>query len=103
MTIIEMEVYIMINTIGTKDSFFTQVYISSEARFYSIKDVMEMTGWSEGTVQKLFNDPKFPSADYGKTKVVEVHALIQFFSVPHNKERERYWQPSSVHNRVPRR
>lgn len=101
--ITEMEVCPMINTNGTRDSFFTQVYISSEARFYSIKDVMEMTGWSEGTVQKLFNDPKFPSADYGKTKVVEVHALIQFFSVPHNKERERYWQPSYVHNRVPRR
>jgi len=93
----------MINTNGTRDSFFTQVYISSEARFYSIKDVKEMTGWSENTVQKLFNDPKFPSADYGKNKVVEVHALIQFFSVPHNKERERYWQPSYVRNGVPRR
>ena len=80
-----------------------RIYVSSEVIMYSIQDVAEMTGWSHTTVEKLFNDPKFPSADYGKTKVVEVHALIQFFSVPHNKERERYWQPSYVHNRVPRR
>ena len=45
--IIEREVCFMINTSGTRDSFFTQVYISSEARFYLIKDVKEMTGWSE--------------------------------------------------------
>ena len=31
--ITEMEVCPMINTNGTRDSFFTQVYISSEARF----------------------------------------------------------------------
>ena len=50
-----------------------------------------MTGWSENTVQKLFNDPNFPAADYGKSKVVEAHALIQYFSVRHERERERYW------------
>ena len=35
-------------------------YISSEVRFYTISDLTKMLGWSETTVQKLFNDPKFP-------------------------------------------
>ena len=43
-----------------------RIYVSSEVIMYSIADIIEMTGWSEMTVQKLFNDPKFPSANYGK-------------------------------------
>ena len=39
------------------------MYISSEVRFYSVKDIKEMTGWSHTTVEKLFSDPKFPSSD----------------------------------------
>lgn len=74
-----------------KEVLLYRTYISSEPRFYKIKDIQEMTGWSENTVQKLFNDPKFPAADYGKSKVVEAHALIQYFSVRHERERERYW------------
>jgi len=50
-------------------------YISSEVRFYTIEDLTRMLGWSENTVQKMFNDPKFSSTDYGKNKVVEAHAL----------------------------
>ena len=74
-----------------KDVLLYHTYISSEPRFYKIKDIQEMTGWSENVVQKLFNDPNFPAANYGKAKVVEAHALIQFFSVRHEKERERCW------------
>ena len=51
-----------------------------------------MLGWSETTVQKLFKDPNFPSADFGKCKVVEAHALIDYFSTKHVKKRERYWR-----------
>lgn len=69
-----------------------QRYISSEVRFYTIEELRKMLGWSEMTVQKLFNDPSFPSADYGKTKIVEAHALIDFFSTKHTKARERYWR-----------
>ena len=65
--------------------------LSSEIKFYSIADVQEMTKWSEATVQKLFNDPKFPAANYGRTKLVEAHALINFFAERHDKERETYW------------
>jgi hypothetical protein len=50
-----------------------------------------MTGWSHGTIEKLFNDPSFPSIDYGKRKLVENHALMQFFSVRREKEFEQYW------------
>ena len=41
-----------------------RIYVSSEVIMYSIQDVAEMTGWSHTTVEKLFNDPKFPAADY---------------------------------------
>ena len=65
--------------------------VSSEVRLYSIDDFVEMSGWSKRTVMTMFNDPAFPSLDYGKTKLVEAHALIAFLSVKHEKERESYW------------
>ena len=69
-----------------------RIYVSSEVIMYSIQDVAEMTGWSHTTVEKLFNDPKFPAADYGKRKLVENHALMQFFSVRREKELDKYWR-----------
>lgn len=66
--------------------------LSCEVRFYSIKDVQDLTGWSETTVQKLFNDPEFPAADFGKTKLIESHALISYFSSRHERDRERHWR-----------
>ena len=57
-----------------------QTYMSSEVEFYTISDLKNMLGWSENTVQKLFNDPKFPSSDFGRIKVVEAPALIDYFS-----------------------
>ena len=66
--------------------------IPVEIRFFTISDLQEMLGWSETTVQKLFKDPNFPSADFGKCKVVEAHALIDYFSTKHVKKRERYWR-----------
>lgn len=68
------------------------VYVSSEVIMYSINDIKEMTGWSHNTVEKLFNDPRFPSVDYGKRKLVENHALMRFFSVRREKARDRYWR-----------
>ena len=50
-----------------------KIYVSSEVILYSIEDIRLMSGWSETTVQKLFNDPKFPAIDYGKRKLVENH------------------------------
>ena len=54
----------------------------TEPKFYTIKEVAKITGWSEPTVQNLFNRGEFPSCDYGKSKVVESTALRQYFSVP---------------------
>ena len=69
-----------------------QTYISSEVKFYTISDLKNMHGWSENTVQKLFNDPKFPSSDFGRIKVVEAHALIDYFSKKHLKQNDGYWK-----------
>ena len=93
----------MINTNGSNSNPLTRVYISSEARFYTIGNIQEMTGWSKKTVQRLFNDPRFPAADYGRIKVVEAHALIDYFSKRHEKDRERHWQSDSVRSETRRR
>lgn len=74
------------------NSRMNKTYISSEVRFYTIADLIKLLGWSESTVQKLFNDPKFPSANFGRSKVVEAHALIEYFSRKHDKEKEVYWK-----------
>lgn len=80
----------------------TRQYISSEVRFYTIAELAKMLGWSEPTVQKLFNDPKFPSTDFGKQKVVEAHALIDYFSTRHSKESDRHWNGKGVRINVKR-
>ena len=53
------------------NSELSKMYISSEVRFYTINDLIGLLGWSEATVQKLFNDPKFPAANFGRNKVVQ--------------------------------
>ena len=70
----------------------TRIYVSSDIQFYTIEKLIEMLGWSEATVQKLFNAPDFPSVDYGKTKVVENQALIEYFSKKRLKQSEPYWR-----------
>ena len=76
---------------ATSNRTVQRQYISSEVRFYTIDELTRMLGWSESTVQKLFNDPRFPSADFGKNKVVEAHALIDFFSKKNSKDKSRHW------------
>lgn len=73
-------------------------YISSEVRFYTIPELVEMLGWGELTVQKMFNDPAFPSVDFGKQKVVESHALINYFSTRRSKDTDRYWRKKGKAN-----
>lgn len=69
-----------------------KIYVSSDVKFYTISDLKQMLGWSENTVQKLFNDPKFPSSDFGRIKVIEAHALIDYFSKKHIKQNDGYWK-----------
>ena len=66
--------------------------LSSEVRFYGIAELVELLGWSRHTVLKLFGDPEFPAVDFGKRKVVESHALIEYFSRRRTKKEERYWR-----------
>ena len=54
-------------------------------QFVSIKDFCKLTGWSEKTVQELYNRPDFPSCDYGKEKKAEVHAILKYFEVPRRR------------------
>ena len=69
-----------------------KIYVSSEVIFYSIEDMVNMTRWSYTTVEKLFNDPMFPAIDYGKRKLVENHALMQFLSVRREKAKNKLWR-----------
>ena len=66
--------------------------ISSDVKFYTMSDLKKLLGWSEVILRKLFDDPDFPSANYGRTKVIEGHALIDFFSRKHVKSKEPYWR-----------
>lgn len=54
-------------------------------QFISIKEFSKITGWSEKTVQDLYNRADFPSSDFGKEKKAEVHAIIDYFKVPRRK------------------
>lgn len=47
--------------------------------FLTINDVAELTHMSKSTVENLFRIPSFPACDFGKSKVVEIHALVYFF------------------------
>ena len=54
-------------------------------KFIGIKEFSNITGWSEKTVQELYNKADFPSTDFGKEKKAEVHAIIDYFKVPRRK------------------
>ncbi len=47
--------------------------------FYTIRDVMKLTGLSEPRVQALFNRDGFPVCDYGRRKIVSIRAFWNYF------------------------
>ena len=61
------------------------LYYSPEVKFFTKEELQEKSGWSEEEVRLLFYDRRFPSTNFGRKEVVEVHALIQFFA-----KKERY-------------
>ena len=65
------------------------IYTSSRVILYSMHDVMRMSGWDEMTVRKMFYDIRFPSQHFGRTPLVEAHALISFFMELHVKRKEK--------------
>ena len=46
----------------------------------TIKDVVEISGWSEETVRKMFRKDDFPAITYGKCKMVVADALKEYLS-----------------------
>lgn len=82
-----------INQEGLPGSNTTVVqYLSSEAIFYSIEDVIKMTGWSKKVVQRLFNSYDFPVTNLGKRKLVEAHALVAYFAVKRMRDEVDGWE-----------
>lgn len=57
-----------------------KMYASPEVVIYTKEDILEQSNWTEEEVRLLFADRRFPSTEYARKQVVEVHALIQFFA-----------------------
>ena len=60
--------------------------------FLTVDEVSRILDISKKTANKLFNDPEFPATDFGRTKLVEAHALINYFSKRRCKNTNRYWK-----------
>ncbi len=52
--------------------------IKGSFKFLTIKDVMDLTGYSEPTVQKLFRRKDFPAWEIGKNKIVFAPAFYEY-------------------------
>ncbi len=74
------------------EEFFTRPYETTLSTgkevptcFLTVSEVSELTGMSIPTVRKLFHQRSFPAVRFGKSMVVEIHAFMQYFSIPHTK------------------
>jgi hypothetical protein len=76
-------------------------YYSPEVVFFTKADIQELSGWSEDEVRLLFFDRRFPSYNFGRKEVVEIHALISFFAKKERvlRRQELYWD-SFDHDRI---
>ncbi len=53
--------------------------------FITIKDFANIRNISLKTAQDMFNLPDFPSENYGKQKVVALHALLKWYEQKRDK------------------
>ena len=69
----EPEIRIIIDDLELNwpDFDIESIYTSSRVIFYSMEDIMRMSGWGEMTVRKLFYDRRFPSQYFGRAPLVE--------------------------------
>lgn len=67
-------------------------YELGPAKFYTIDDVVSLTGISKKQVRKIFNDPDFPCCLLGKSYIVEEAALRKYFSVRRSRDDSPYWR-----------
>lgn len=63
-----------------------------QVKFITIREVADAMGMSYNQAKKLFNDPEFPSTDYGKSKLVEESALRKYFAESRRKGDSAYWK-----------
>lgn len=64
---------------------------TNKIEFLTIEDVQNSLGICEKTAKKLFNDPEFPSNNYGREKTIMASEFIKFFSVKRNKKNSAFW------------
>lgn len=55
--------------------------MKKEITLLTIQDVMDITGWSEGTVKKIMAQPDFPTIKIGKENQVLLESLKEFLAV----------------------
>lgn len=60
--------------------------------FLTVDDVSRILNISKKTANKLFNDPEFPSNNYGKEKKVLASEFIKFFSHRRDKNKSLHWK-----------
>lgn len=60
--------------------------------FLTVDEVSRILDISKKNANKLFNDPEFPSNNYGKEKKVLVSEFTKFFSHRHDKNKSLYWK-----------
>lgn len=72
-----------------QDFDIESIYTSSQVILYTMDDIMRMSGWDEMIVRKLFYDRRFPSQYFGRTALVEAHALISFFMELYVQRKEK--------------
>lgn len=53
----------------------------SDIVLLNIQDVMDITGWSEGTVKKTMAQPDFPTIKIGKENQVLLESFKRFLAV----------------------
>lgn len=58
---------------------------SKMINFITIQEFATLRNCSIKTAQDIFNDKTFPSEDYAKQKVVELQALLQWYSQKRSK------------------
>ena len=61
--------------------YVSERFTAARRRIDNLKlDWLDIEAMYTSSVAVFYTDPRFPSADYGRRPVVEVHSLILFFA-----------------------
>lgn len=64
--------------------------------FLTVKDYMELVKCSEQSARRTFAQKDFPSFAFGKTLLVEVHALMEYMQQAHSRKEEVLFAPNVI-------